>query len=159
MRIISKSFEVSTRKVTQSKPRMKLNNNVRLIRLVVYDGLLVFWNFVWGHVLTEQEGAGAHSSEAIRSSKGGYVSRFRDKENCSLFFLACELNELEPDYVWHHCSLTTRRDSPRGVLPYKRLMWMCRWMGSHFHDWIDNNGVAFSVELLEWGRTFLDFLG
>ena len=20
---------------------------------------------------------------------------------------------------------------------------MCRWMGSHFHDWIDNNGVVF----------------
>ena len=37
---------------------MKLNNNIRLVRLVVYDGLLVFWNFVWewGHVLTEQEG-------------------------------------------------------------------------------------------------------
>ena len=31
-----------------------------------------------------------------------------------------------------------------GVLPYKRLMGMCRWMGSHFHDWIiDYNGVAF----------------
>ena len=38
------------------KLRMKLNNNIRLVRLVVYDGLLVFWNFVWGHVLTEQEG-------------------------------------------------------------------------------------------------------
>ena len=31
---------------------------------------------------------------------------------------------------------------------------MCRWMGSHFHDWIDCNGVAFSIELLEWGCTF-----
>ena len=41
-----------------------------------------------------------------------------------------------------------------GVIPYKRLMGMCRWMGSHFHDWIDYNGVAFSIELLEWGRTF-----
>ena len=30
-------------------------------------------------------------------------------------------------------------------------------MGSHFHDWIDNNGVAFSIELLEWGRTYSDF--
>ena len=29
-----------------------------------------------------------------------------------------------------------------GVLTYKRLMGMCRWMGSHFHDWIDYNGVA-----------------
>ena len=35
-----------------------------------------------------------------------------------------------------------------GVLPYKRLMWMCSWMGSHFYDWIDYNGVAFSTELL-----------
>ena len=45
------------------------------------------------------------------------------------------------------------------ALPYKRLMGMCRWMGSHFHDWIDYNGVAFSKELLEWGRTFSDFWG
>ena len=43
------------------------------------------------------------------------------------------------------------------VLPYKRLMGMCRWMGSHFHDWIDYNGVTFSIKLLEWGRTFSDF--
>ena len=34
---------------------------------------------------------------------------------------------------------------------------MCRWMGSHFHDCIDYNGVTFSIELLEWGRTFSDF--
>ena len=46
-----------------------------------------------------------------------------------------------------------------GALPYKRLMAMCRLMGSHFHDWIDYNGVAFSIELLEWGRTFSDFWG
>ena len=29
-----------------------------------------------------------------------------------------------------------------GVLPYNRLMGMCGWMGSHFHDWIDHKGVA-----------------
>ena len=29
-----------------------------------------------------------------------------------------------------------------GVLRYKRLIGMCRWMGSHFHDWSDYNGVA-----------------
>ena len=46
-----------------------------------------------------------------------------------------------------------------GILPYKRLMGMCRWIGSHFHDWIDYDGVAFSIELLEWGRTFSEFLG
>ena len=33
------------------------------------------------------------------------------------------------------------------------------WMGLHFHDCIDYNGVAFSKELLEWGRTFSDFWG
>ena len=44
-------------------------------------------------------------------------------------------------------------------LPYKRLMGMCRRMGSHFRDWMDNNGVAFSIELLECGRTFSDFWG
>ena len=42
--------------------------------------------------------------------------------------------------------------SPRGVLPYKRLMGMCRWMGSHFHDWTDYHGVAFSKEFLELER-------
>ena len=36
---------------------------------------------------------------------------------------------------------------------------MCRWMGSHFQDWIDYNGVAFSIELLEWDRTYSDFWG
>ena len=36
-----------------------------------------------------------------------------------------------------------------GVLPYKRLMGMCLWMGSHFHDWIGYNGVTLSIELLE----------
>ena len=46
-----------------------------------------------------------------------------------------------------------------GVLPYKRLLGMCRWMGSHFHDWIDFYGAAFSIELLEWDRTFSDFWG
>ena len=40
--------------------------------------------------------------------------------------------------------------NPRGVrLPYKRLMGMCHWMGSHFPDWSDYNGVASSTELLE----------
>ena len=54
-----------------------------------------------------------------------------------------------------------------GVLPYKRLMGMCHWMGSHFHDWIDYNGVAFSESycngvahfLLFWGTTVLHFYG
>ena len=41
-----------------------------------------------------------------------------------------------------------------GVLPSNRLMELCRWMGSHFRGWIDYNGVAFSIALLEWDLTF-----
>ena len=55
--------------------------------------------------------------------------------------------------------LTQYHFSACAIQPYKRLMGMCRLMGSHFHDWIDYNGVAFSKELLEWGRTFSDFWG
>ena len=36
---------------------------------------------------------------------------------------------------------------------------MCHWMGSHFYDWIDYNGIAFSIELLEWGSHIFGFLG
>jgi len=76
---------------------------------------------------------------------------------------------LIPCYIWVSQCLQTLKHlvnyrlqtekSRGGVLPYKRLMGMCRWMGSHFHDWSDYNGVAFSIELLEWGRTFSDFWG
>ena len=53
----------------------------------------------------------------------------------------------------------SRDFAPRGVLPSKILLGLCRWMGSHFHNWTDYNGVTFLVELLEWGRTFSGFLG
>ena len=33
-----------------------------------------------------------------------------------------------------------------GVLPSSRLMGMCCWMGSYFHDWIDYYGVVFLEE-------------
>ena len=46
-----------------------------------------------------------------------------------------------------------------GVLPYKRVMGMCCWMGSDIQDRIDYHGVAFSIGLQEWGRTFYDFWG
>ena len=42
-----------------------------------------------------------------------------------------------------------------GAVPYKGLLGMCRWMGSHLHDWIDYNGVA---NFLIWGvREFFMF--
>ena len=43
-----------------------------------------------------------------------------------------------------------------GTQPLK-LTWNPDRMGSHFHNWIDCNGVEFSVELPEWGRIFLGF--
>ena len=33
-----------------------------------------------------------------------------------------------------------------GLLPSSRLMGMCCWMGSYFHDWIDYYGVVFLEE-------------
>ena len=44
------------------------------------------------------------------------------------------------------------------VVAYENANGMCHWMGLHFYNWIDNNGVTLLVELLEWGRTFLGFL-
>ena len=56
--------------------------------------------------------------------------------------------------------LTLQYSPPGGVvLPSKRLLGMCRWMRSHFHNWTDYNGVTFLVELLEWGRKFAGFSG
>ena len=39
--------------------------------------------------------------------------------------------------------------------------WGCAagWGRSHFRNWIDYNGATLLVELLEWGRTFSEFLG
>ena len=45
-----------------------------------------------------------------------------------------------------------------GILPFKRLMGMCRWIGSHFHDWIDYNGIAFSI-VTKMGSHIFGFLG
>ena len=47
----------------------------------------------------------------------------------------------------------------RGELPSNRLMGMCHWMGSHFQEWVDYNGVALSIRLLQWGRIFSGFGG
>ena len=44
-----------------------------------------------------------------------------------------------------------------GGTPHKRLMGMCSWMGSPFHNWIDYKGFAFSIDLLEWGAHFRIF--
>ena len=56
-------------------------------------------------------------------------------------------------------SLVTERPGGGGVHPHKRQIGICRWMGSRFHDWSDYKGVAFSIDLLEWGRKFSGFWG
>ena len=66
-----------------------------------------------------------------------------------------------PYFLLHTLCLFFMLLIPRGgggVLLSKRLLGMCRWMGSHFRNWTDYNGVTFLVELLEWGRTFSGFL-
>ena len=68
-------------------------------------------------------------------------SQTRQDKNPSLWFPATNIGGVAPPWG-------------RGVLPYKRLMGIWRWMGSHFHDWIDYKGVTFLIELLKWGRTF-----
>ena len=61
-------------------------------------------------------------------------------------------------------SLTIFSDNPgrgRGGGGYFLVkgQWGCAagWAGSHFHNWIDYNGVTILEELLEWGRTFSAF--
>ena len=49
-------------------------------------------------------------------------------------------------------------EAGEGVLPYKRLMGMRHWLGSHFHNWVDYDGVAFSIEVLVMGSHFQIFL-
>ena len=56
--------------------------------------------------------------------------------------------------MWEISSTQDRLRGGGGVHPCNRLMGMYRWMGLHFHDWIDYNGALFSLELLEWDRTF-----
>ena len=69
----------------------------------------------------------------------------------TLFYIQCSLHLIKKKWG------TFPQGQGGGVT--KRLMGMCHWMGSHFHNWINYNGVAFSIELVEWGRTFCIFWG
>ena len=47
-----------------------------------------------------------------------------------------------------------------GLPPSYKLMGIYRWMGSHFHDWIDYNGVAFSFHrVTKLGSLILGIFG
>ena len=43
-------------------------------------------------------------------------------------------------------NFTVRLSAIWDRLPSSRLMGMCCWMGSYFHDWIDYYGVVFLEE-------------
>ena len=58
--------------------------------------------------------------------------------------------------IWHSSIFPVRGGG--GVLPYKGLMGMCRWMGSYFHNCIDYNGVAFS-RVTRMGSHIFRFFG
>ena len=78
--------------------------------------------------------------------------RLTIKRNLTFYF---PLEENQPRLIYAHhriyiVSPGRGGGGGGGLLPYKKLMGMCRWMGSHFHDWIGCNGVAFSIKLLEW---------
>ena len=45
------------------------------------------------------------------------------------------------------------------MLPSSRLMGMCRWMESHFHDWIDYYGVALFIRVTRMGSHIFNILG
>ena len=84
---------------------------------------------------------------------------FTDPKDRQVKHLLPKEKSCDSYYIWpkRNSDGSKKSRSGGGVLPCKRLMGMCCWMGSHFHDWIDSNGVAFSTESLEWARTFSDF--
>ena len=50
---------------------------------------------------------------------------------------ACRNIECTSIRVFSIRSMAAREGVGGGLLPYKRLMGMCRWMGPYFHKWSD----------------------
>ena len=93
------------------------------------------------------------------SGKGGRCSLFRTEEHF-YYHRASNDKSVLSQSLTILCSVAGISHSPPGgggTSLQEANGRMRRWMGSHFHVWIDYNGVAFSMELLEWGRTFSDF--
>ena len=49
-------------------------------------------------------------------------------------------SEISSASVW-----SPPREGGGGYFFIRGLIELCCWLGSHFHDWIDYNGVAFST--------------
>ena len=56
-------------------------------------------------------------------------------------------------------SALTQSSLLEAVLPYKKLMGMCRWMGSHFHDWIDYKWGGIFNRVTRMGSHIFGFFG
>ena len=67
----------------------------------------------------------------------------------TIFHWCCITNILHFIFAAELCTTKCVLPGGEGALHYETLMGTFRWMGSHFHDWIDYHGVAFSIELLE----------
>ena len=83
------------------------------------------------------------------SGKGGRCSIFRTEKYFYYHRASNDRRVLSQSLTILCCSVAGISHSGGEVLPYKRLMVMRRWIGAHFHVWIDYNGVAFSMELLD----------
>ena len=67
--------------------------------------------------------------------------------------------EISGNFGWRYRARGVTENPPSGDGYFLiRLLGMCRWMGLHFHDWIDYNGRRI-FNGVEWGRTFSDFMG
>ena len=120
------------------------------------DSRFVPWQFPDRFFFVFQYGDEKTGAEWLGSSgKGGWCSIFRTEKYFYYHRASNDRSVLSQ-------SLSVSRgykSFPGEVIPYKGLMGMWRWMGLHFHLWIDYNRVAFSMESLEWGRTFSEFWG
>ena len=106
-----------------------------------------FWFYSW----VDEKLARVFLSQSCGVANAKPITFRHSQMKTALCALACVLSQR------HSPNAKTMSLVPgggeRAVLgSLSRLMVMCRWTGSHFHDRIDHHGVAFSIEFLRWGR-------
>ena len=81
---------------------------------------------------------GELTCELSKATSGNeYSSHLEYQEDHTYLEIEVIRKNLHASSKWWHWASFRQCISPRGVLPYKRLMGMCRLMGSHFHNWVD----------------------